>query len=118
MATDDGDDESGDISLHAHLKISTMKKQRWLKHAEEHQRNNLSAFIEESIDNTLSGAWILKDEAEVTGEVIEVDLSGLDGSEARPGSDSCRSTYWTRGVGVYLGPTYPRPDGEPMVSLV
>jgi hypothetical protein len=76
----ESDDEPDDVSPHVHLKISPAKKRRWVEYADEHYRGNLSSLIEDAVDNTLSGMWVLKSESaeQEAEQKVNVDLSGLD----------------------------------------
>lgn len=64
-----------DISPHVHLEVSKEKKAKWLEHALEHYRGNLTALIESAVDNTVSSRWVLDDDTE---SEARVDLTPLE----------------------------------------
>lgn len=81
MGSSDGNDDGGtdeleDVSPHVRLRVDPDMKRRWMQYTDEN-RMTLTDLIVESVENTISGEWVLAEEQQ--SESVEVDLSGVEG---------------------------------------
>lgn len=81
-STDEQERDLDDISPHVRIRIDRRKKRDWIDYADENDLS-LTDLIKESVDNTISGTWVLAEEVQNEDQSVSIDTSQLeDGIES------------------------------------